>query len=591
MFYLAFFVIYLIYLFNNRIPNKLGFAIQMIPMILIITFRFGYGADYFSYALAYDSISGTDVSQILQVYPNMEIGFKFFVHLVKSFGFTYQQFLIIVNSLMLLMFMIPVYKYSEDSSLSILMFYSMFFFVWILSGIRQGVSMSLSLLLLITYLKSEKKYSLFQIVLNIILFIIAISFHMASLYVLVLLLVTKINWSRKVHLILFVTSLIVSQFQIVLFVIKRIPILANSKTLVYYMSGNVNIFDFPGLIRMSLFILVLFLYDYVVEDKFYKKITDIFLVATSVYFLLKFSELTASRTHIYAFILLLLIVPYLLKQLNIKHRLLINLGMFIPMFMYFNKELITMDSQAGLYQPGIIKGFPTRDKYSFYDFDDQGSFRLGLKEENIKEQKKYVESVSREYVDYSPTDQYTVVRGNFKGESAHFLVNQDGNIMESFVYKYQFEYLDGIVYYFSESGDPTMRQHTFVDITGENRSKQELVEEYNKSKAKEYLYNRNVIKTNLTYADMDPNTKLFFQNEEQIGPVDIYKMDSPFEYYLMVINYHDGFYFVYFDENKEIMFDNVYTSPSEYDVEGFIKLNTNSGVKIYSTDKKLVWWQ
>ncbi|NLW15979.1 MAG: hypothetical protein GX038_06970, partial [Erysipelothrix sp.] len=58
MFYLAFFVIYLIYLFNNRLPNKLGFAIQMIPMLLIIVFRFGYGADYFSYALTYDSISG-----------------------------------------------------------------------------------------------------------------------------------------------------------------------------------------------------------------------------------------------------------------------------------------------------------------------------------------------------------------------------------------------------------------------------------------------------------------------------------------------------------------------------------------------------
>ena len=125
-----------------------------------------------------------------------------------------------------------------------------------------------------------------------------------------------------------------------------------SKVASYAAADNspASLFQFSSLARLAFLMIAFVVYDvYCADNPFNKKVMNMYILSFAVYFIFKFSELTAARLAIYGKVLDILIftnVFYYLKRKDNK----IVYAVFLVVLIgaYFFKEINTMEIQASL---------------------------------------------------------------------------------------------------------------------------------------------------------------------------------------------------------------------------------------------------
>lgn len=182
------------------------FALALLPYFVLMAFKASsIGADTYGYFQSYAAMANYDFSNFLLMddfgYERIEKGYKFYIWLltrVSSDG----QFLIIVTSAIST---IALYSFIKDNaynkSLALFFFITLGFFQFAMTGIRQLISISISLLG-VRYIKEQKllKY--------IIIIFLATQFHTSAVFFFPAYFIARMKTNRK-NICLSIISIVV----------------------------------------------------------------------------------------------------------------------------------------------------------------------------------------------------------------------------------------------------------------------------------------------------------------------------------------------------------------------------------------------
>ena len=319
------------------------FYIFLISIMLLAVFRYGVGPDYFAYMDMYMSTQNYDLyGNASSLIKPTEFIFGEINSLFRSLGLSYQTFTAFMAIFSLIFISLTALKYSDNPTLSLVIYYSAFYFVWTYSGIRQGLVASIGIYYLIEC--KSKNQNLKFIIINIILFFI----HNTALFLFFFYIFSKIRITPYVYIFLLILS-ILSFFIIEPFFLKILTYFPLYERVAVYITSNSNFFDFKGITRiifMILFGVVFVNKDFLSQTK-NLIIYNLFMLNFLVYFPLRHVEILAQNLSVYGFISLFLLLPNILKNLKMN----INIQVYqtiivVLMFFFLVKNLHSMAQYA-----------------------------------------------------------------------------------------------------------------------------------------------------------------------------------------------------------------------------------------------------
>ncbi len=332
MYYLIFLIGVLFIFFPKY--HKIFAAIFIIFIVLLAIGRYGVGTDFFAYEYLYNSYNKSILYEISNSSAREEILYRILSTIGNKLSITYITSLAFYSVISLISIYIASIKYSKNALLSILIFYSFFYFVWIFSGIRQGIVISISIILILYCFDKGKDRIL--IIATIILSMI----HLSALIILVLYFIAKIKWTKKGLLYLFTISFVYSLLPVNF--LNNISFLSE-RVSVYSSDNSMFNLDFQSIVRVLLIIVVFIFYSKIKKiDPIHYFILKYYILGICLYFLLKDIELVAARISIYSRVFEIFILSSIFYVINKKYVYLSLLVLIIFLFIYFNKELINM---------------------------------------------------------------------------------------------------------------------------------------------------------------------------------------------------------------------------------------------------------
>lgn len=365
MYYMIFFIGILLSMINDK--KRISFKLFALILTILAFFRYGVGADYFAYNYLYSRLSESVILELKYGLDNQEILFRLIGSLLKKGGLSYQHYLMLLSTVNIYFICKTCKRYSKNPTLSLLAYYCFYYFVWTFSGLRQGVVLSVGVYYLLECLESKKIIKLISIAMLLSLI------HTSAIFLIILYLGAKINFDKKRLTILSCIAIALSIIPIGNIITKLtwIPFISRLLPYISHNSSVTDVLDFQSLGRIIFIVIGLFYYNSLShKDDISKKIINIYILSLIFYFLFKFTELTAARLSIYGAVLNILILPniyYLYKNKFDKFIYLTCLG--ILCLLYFNKELYSMEKQAGLMnESNIIVPYTNifnKDKYMF----------------------------------------------------------------------------------------------------------------------------------------------------------------------------------------------------------------------------------
>ena len=347
MFYLVYiFGLFLTLTKNNKYRSALVFTSILFLMAI---FRYGIGTDFFGYKILFLRLQDSPLSEWYSPTGHGEIGFRLMGATLKMLGVSFQIYLGIFALVSLLFLYKLIKKFSLNPMLSCLVFYAMFYFVWILSGVRQGLTMSVGIYFLLHYF--EKNQFLRLIFVSVLLSFI----HVSVLILIPIYLLLRLDWNLLSHSFLLIVSLVFAILPIggLFSYFYDFPFGVGSLLSRYGLSDGqlLNIMSFQAIGRYA-FILVLFLFYNQYKNRFrdQKVLLDLMLIFLSLYFALQFTgELVASRISEYGLLLFIIVLPNIIYTFNKKtHINIIYAVSLIFTFGYFSRELNIMTNQVNL---------------------------------------------------------------------------------------------------------------------------------------------------------------------------------------------------------------------------------------------------
>lgn len=322
--------------------------IYTIFLAILAAFRYGIGADYFSYMFLYRELRINIIPEIRYGVEKQEAGFRALGSFLKTLGFSYQMYLTLFAIITLFFICKISVEYSKNPMLSMVVYYSFYYFVWTYSGLRQGLAMTVGMYFMLNAIHKNEKIRFY--IVSLLLFTI----HSSSLILLIMyVMVVYFPWNRKwiiVTIVLSIAFAFIPFGSIIVFLREDITILQRFPYFLEDPYTLKDLFSFQVIPRLILISIVLFYYNDLAEiSPTMKKIVHIYLLSFVFYFVFQFSELAAARISIYGRILDLIILPNLLYlKVGKKERKIIFIGLLILISLYFLKELNTMKEQSGL---------------------------------------------------------------------------------------------------------------------------------------------------------------------------------------------------------------------------------------------------
>lgn len=325
--------------------------IYTIFLTILAAFRYGIGADYFAYEFLYKQLKPFVIPEILYGTQKQEVGFRALGSLIKTFGLSYQTYVAILAAITLCYIYRICVRYSKNPMLSMVIYYAFFYFVWVYSGLRQGLAMSVGAFYLLEALRDdaiEKRKEFYKAS------ILLLTIHTSSIIFMVFyVLVRFIPWNRKWMMLAIASSILFAFIplgNLVEMLSEKVPFLLR---LSYYLDDAFTLkelFSIQVLARLGLLSIVLYYYNELsMISPMMKKIADVYLLSFVFYFLLQFSELTAARIAVYGRLMEIILFARILYLRRPKlEGAVFLLGLLLLTSFYFVKEVETMKEQSGL---------------------------------------------------------------------------------------------------------------------------------------------------------------------------------------------------------------------------------------------------
>lgn len=428
MFILAFIYLLLLSFIGDRFQKRTRFILASIPLIAIAWLRFGTGADYFSYEYLYLTAKYSSIRDFLNVLKNIEPLFKLLLFFFAKLGFSYHVFLGIMSSVLILLSLKFAEEMSPKFELSVLLQYSLLYFYWNLSALRQGI-----ILFFMMYVFFSKKN--FSNKTKLITTVTLMFIHISAIIVPVFYLISHLKWSKKnfaLLLLLSPISRLIFRPEIIA-ILGKIPFIGKVTTYIDY--NLISFFSAPSFMRLGFIIILLYHYDKIrIKYPSYKIMLNFSLFGLIGYFYLPFAMVIGTRTTIYSFYLLIIFLPLIITLYDkvIYKNIALGTVIMIAGISYLNEfdKLVARTGYLGkplaLNSVNIFNG-------NYSDFDNQFIFYIRLMNDNndFIKSNELKERIHEPYVRierfYSPNDSHINVK--FASNNKYGVINQHGEVV------------------------------------------------------------------------------------------------------------------------------------------------------------------
>lgn len=343
---------------NMREASNIVFVI----ITLLACFRYGVGQDYFSYMYIYNIVPNLNNPNFKTFEIHGEYGYKFIQGLFKMYNINYSVFIFIFAIITMYLFYFYIKRNSNSYMVSLLIFYSMYYFTFINSGIRQGLTIGLFLTILLPILK-KRHY------LKYIMFTLLFSLMHTSIIVVLILPLIYFNFSKKSFLVIVICAAMISFINIGILLKPFGSIYISYQS---YIGAKINILGLMS--RITIFGIVMILYKSV-GNKINLEIKDImkyYIVGFIIYIAFVRNDLIAARLNVYFKCFEIILIPNLLKVLiNKQRKILISYIICIVMMVMWVKEINAALNQGNYFIRNNVLKYPyvtifnKEDIYSF----------------------------------------------------------------------------------------------------------------------------------------------------------------------------------------------------------------------------------
>lgn len=365
MYYIIFLIGIILSFINDK--KRVSFKIYVLLLIAFACLRYGVGADYFAYEYLYNRLNPSVINEFKYGLDNQELLFRLLGSFLKGIGFSYQQYLMFIAIINIFFISKIANKYSKNPTMSMLIYYSFYYLVWTFSGLRQGLTISIGMYYLLNCI--EKKQTIKLISISLLLSFI----HKSAIILIPFYFLSQPKIGKKELLYWSIVGILISLLPIgnILMHVSWLPFIDR---LIPYIKPTTmlnRILDFQSIARLVfLFIALLYYEPYSNRDEMSKVIINIYIVGLILYFVFKFSELTAARLSIYGKLLDMIILPNIYYAYKDKVDKFIFLGLLLVLCsLYLFKELRTLERQTDLQNPMKIivpyTNIYNKDRFTF----------------------------------------------------------------------------------------------------------------------------------------------------------------------------------------------------------------------------------
>ena len=582
-------------LFDYKFLRRLLSIVFCFLILYVILFRYGIGTDYFSYKVIFNSMSKTNFTLTSQDYSGIELGYILLSIVAKNMGVEYELFVAIIGVFLTLSYLLWSGSFikGRDFTLVTLIFISMFFLVWVLSAYRQGIVIAVLLLTVFSY-RSKLRYST-----KILIIILLSYFHYSSLVVLLYLFLEKLLVDKKrMYIYVFCCFII---FLVGTLIIPYLTMLSDqfsykylNKFFVYMRDDTLSISAL--VIRLCFLSYFLYLFDWFSKGEakvFY--LYKIFMIGSGMYLALSNSALIASRSTIYSYIMLpvLLVLStgcfdkYIkLGTIKIHQKTLVKFGLVFFSAFFMVKETGAFVSQSEYTSDILFSNIPTvfnkdpsvfKSSYAFNDYISILNSKLDLYIHNNDDLYGYQES--DKFVSY------------FDEKAQRYgILNQEGKVAVNPVLFFEPKIYGFIYENFNVEGNRS--NYIYASINPDfNESKVDYVNDIKKLETNlriQYVYE---------YETPDENTEIHKSISRYLSHhgIDNFTVENfkvynlPFHYSIARIEVYDDNYYLLLDGNYAVQSENLYSSSELYDINGFIKMSVQGETHIYNPSFELIF--
>ena len=347
--------------------SKKLFYLYLFLLLILASFRYGVGPDYFGYESLYAFVNTPLLDQFRGDDTRLELGFRMLGSSLNSIGLSYQQYLALIALITLFYLGKTFRKYSVYPIVTLCLYFCMFYFVWVYSGIRQGLTLAIGVYYLLECLKTRK-----HIKFVIIIYLLTLV-HSSSLILLLFYVIAHLNLRRRTLFISVFLCFCVSFIPAVYLyeIVSHLPY--GERVGYYFLKSNVNInhFDFKSISRLVLLIIIggFFAKNYGNNSEIQRKILAIYIMSFGVYYALRFVEVLASNASIYGFVLIVVILPNMYGELKAgpNSKVFLTFVAVLSIAFYF-KTLNSMEDYSQLNHTSLLTPYThifNKSEYSY----------------------------------------------------------------------------------------------------------------------------------------------------------------------------------------------------------------------------------
>ncbi len=192
---------------NIDLLCKIGFCIIAFGyLIFLASVRYDVGFDYFQYTLAYEDAAGCNsLKELFKLQERYEPGYILFEYLFSRIAPSYEAFLFIHAFIVSILFVIPLIFYSKNIYISAVLYVMLNTYAISLNFSRQIIAMAI--LFAGFGLLQKKKYLRYALVI-----LLAMSFHLSSAVMFLLLALCFIKPNKYMYLGLFSACMVLALF-------------------------------------------------------------------------------------------------------------------------------------------------------------------------------------------------------------------------------------------------------------------------------------------------------------------------------------------------------------------------------------------